>query len=94
MSEFPFQSAVSNPTKIYTILRSAINRVKNLTPWLLTTGDDEGVIKVTYLFAISQSSESFIFNSYGIHARRRSSGRTLIILIISVIFYGWRIRNS
>jgi len=30
-------------------LRSAINRVKNLTPWLLTTGDDEGVIKVTYL---------------------------------------------
>ncbi|KXN93264.1 WD repeat-containing protein JIP5 [Leucoagaricus sp. SymC.cos] len=25
---------------------SAINRVKTLTPWLLTTGDDEGVIKL------------------------------------------------
>ncbi|KAF5350571.1 hypothetical protein D9756_008744 [Leucocoprinus leucothites] len=33
---------------------SAINRVKTLTPWLLTTGDDEGVIKVVH--AVTKSS--------------------------------------
>ena len=73
----------------------AINRVKRLTPNLISTGDDDGVVKVCFQYSASypqtwtQDLIFFLFyKSYGTLENPRPFGVTPIILILFQTFYG------
>lgn len=64
-------------------------------PWLLSTGDDDGVIKVRVLCLIRKFSKSrFWIFSCGILGRKNAHESTLSISITSQIFYGWMIKSN
>jgi hypothetical protein len=57
-------------------------------PWLLSTGDDDGVVKVRIIsYHLKKSAGDALF-SFGILGSATVYGHTRNILIISQIFFG------
>lgn len=73
---------------------AAINRVKQLTPNLFATGDDDGVVKVCAEPALAKVLHLTALFSSGTLDKRTLPAPIPIILILYPIFCGLRTRNT